>query len=165
MRPVDHTDAMRWTARTCWLLLGLLAGCQSTLGRAPGPEAPELAQEACGTLILPPVGSGATARTVRLIDLPSLRELQVRLEHDPIAIAGVDANGQLLYAFEVDADVKLGDYLRGELDLEPQRSARFERWRMRRVDVTSGVESDLGARGLPEPSRASAERQPTHRCA
>ncbi len=134
----------------CLIASCLLAGCQSTIGRAPGPEAPDLAGAAQGTLIVPPIGSGALAREVRLIDLPSLREVEVQLEHDPIAIGGLDEKGQLFYAFDADAGVTWSDYGRYILDAEPEHSPHFERWRLCKVDVATRVESDLGGlEGFP----------------
>jgi hypothetical protein len=143
-------EIMRRILWASFLVPTLLAGCQSTIGRAPGPETPDLADEAIGTLIVPPVGPGALHRTVRLIDLPSLRELEVPLEHDPVAFAGVDERGQLLYVFDVNAGVTLGDYARYIFESEPQRAAHFERWRLRGVDVGSRTERDLGSlEGFP----------------
>ncbi|HEX6885473.1 MAG TPA: hypothetical protein VF530_19025 [Planctomycetota bacterium] len=131
------------------LLLTLLAACQSTLERAPGPEAAELAGAATGTLIVPPVGSGSLGRTLRLIDLPSLRECRVPLEQDPISIAGLDGQGLIVYAFDVDAGVTLGSYVRYALDQEKAHAK--ERWRLRGVDTRSRTERELGAlAGFPK---------------
>lgn len=129
----------------------LLAGCQSTLERAPGPEDSELASASRGTLIVLPVGSGLLNRTVVLIDLPSLRERELRVEHDPVAIAGLDAQGLFVYAFDTEAGMSLADLARYPFDLEKHHAPHFERWRVRGVDVESRVERDFGSlEGFPK---------------
>jgi uncharacterized protein YceK len=137
---------MRRILLTNLLLASFLAGCASTIGRAPGPEAPHLAGEASGTLIVPPVSGGWLYRTVRFVDLPSMRERAVRLEHDPVEIAGFDGEHRLIYAFDVDAGLTLDNQVRFVLgiQLEPRPTPRSERWHLRSVDVATSAERDLG---------------------
>lgn len=136
---------MRRTLLNGVLLTSLLAGCQSTLERAPGPEVSSLAEAARGTLIVPPIGGGWLYRTVKLIDLPSLREREFRLEHGAVAIAGLDADQRFVYAFDPDAGLTPGNQVRFVLGLELQHTPPSERWPLRVVDLATDTERELGS--------------------
>jgi hypothetical protein len=120
-----------------------LAACKS-MGRAPGPEDLSLASAARGTLIVMPPGGGLLDRYVAVVDLPSLRERKIRLLHEPVTVGGVNAAGELVYAWDANAGVSYADLIRDMFGMAPLRAAPGEQWRLQVVDLADGSEVDRG---------------------
>lgn len=105
------------TGASALLLLAasLASGCAS-LEHAPGPEDPALVAATRGTLILTKAG-GFVRSSLELVDLPTLRALELRVPGGWAVLGGLDDAGRIAYLVPV---------------------ANFEGWELRILDAASG---------------------------
>ena len=119
----------------------LCLGC-STLERVPGPENPSLIAQSEGTLVISPVNPSLFP-VFTLVDLPSLRSLEVSPEKEPRLSSSVDDQGRLVYVVDGERERFAHQLVEALTSVPAERLSDAERWTLRLLDCSNGHDSKL----------------------